>query len=324
LGGSTNAIVHLLAIAGRVPDIDLTLDDIERIGRRTPLLVDLKPSGDNYMEECVIHKLLLCLIHQEYISFHHAGGVPVLLRHLLDLLHLDALTVTGKTLGEELDALPPSHRQVIIRPLSDPLFPSSPLAVLYGNLAPKGAVIKQSAATKRLLSHTGPAVVFSSAADLAKRIDSDELEVTVDSVLILQNIGPIGGPGMPEAGLIPIPKKLARQGVKDIVRISDGRMSGTAAGTVILHVAPEAAVGGPLAVVQEGDLISIDVETRSLHLHVDSKEVEKRLSAWKGAGNKNFKPERGYSGLYKRSVLGAEMGVDFQFLRADGAKVVAG
>ncbi|KIJ37313.1 hypothetical protein M422DRAFT_178240 [Sphaerobolus stellatus SS14] len=299
LGGSTNAIVHILAIAGRVPGINLTLDDIDRIGRKTPLLVDLKPSGENYMED-----------------FHNAGGLPVLLRELRSLLHLNALTITGRTLGEELDTYPPSHKQLIIRPLADPLFPSSALAVLRGNLAPNGAVIKQSAATKGLLSHIGPAVVFSSALDLANRIDSEDLEVSPDNVLVLQNIGSVGAPGMPEAGLIPIPKKLARQGVKDMVRISDRRMSGTAAGTVVLHVAPESAIGGPLAVVRDGDLISIDVESRSLNIRIDPSELQRRLHVWEIAQNGKRKRERGYAGLYKTAVLGAELGADFDFLTA--------
>ncbi|KAF8531412.1 dehydratase family protein 2 [Gautieria morchelliformis] len=303
LGGSTNAIVHLLAIAGRVPNIDISLDDFDRIGRKTPLLVDLKPSGDNYMED-----------------FHNAGGVPVLLNEIRSLLHLDALTVTGKTLGEELDTYPQTHRQLMVRPLSDPLFPSAALAVLRGNLAPNGAVIKQSAASKPLLSHTGPAVVFASPADLAERIDTEDLEVTPDSILVLQNIGPVGAPGMPEAGLIPIPKKLASQGVKDMVRISDGRMSGTAAGTVVLHVAPEAAIGGPLAIVQTSDQITIDVPSRRLSLNIGEDEVTKRLEAWRAAGHSTLKSERGYAGLYKKSVLGAELGADFDFLRAEGTR----
>jgi dihydroxyacid dehydratase/phosphogluconate dehydratase len=259
---------------------------------------------------------------QEYAdispSFHKAGGVPVLLNELRSLLHLDALTVTGKTLGEELDTYPQTHRQLIVRSLSDPLFPSAALAVLRGNLAPNGAVIKQSAASKTLLSHTGPAVVFSSAADLAKRIDADDLEVTPDSILVLQSIGPVGAPGMPEAGLIPIPKKLARQGVKDMVRISDGRMSGTAAGTIVLHVAPEAAIGGPLAIVQTSDQITIDVPSRRLSLNIGEDELTRRLEAWRAAGHSTLKSERGYAGLYKKSVLGAEMGADFDFLRAEG------
>ena len=243
--------------------------------------------------------------------------MPILLRELRSLLHLDALTVTGKTLGEELDMYPGSHQQLIVRSLLDPIFPAAALAVLRGNLAPNGAVIKQSAASKTLVSHTGPAVVFSNAADLAKRIDLEDLEVTPDSVLVLQNIGPVGAPGMPEAGLIPIPKKLARRGVKDMVRISDGRMSGTAAGTVVLHVAPEAAVGGPLAIVHTGDHITIDVASRRLSLNIAESELSKRLETWWDAGHGTLKPERGYAGLYKKSVLGAELGADFDFLRAE-------
>ncbi|KDQ54527.1 hypothetical protein JAAARDRAFT_160559 [Jaapia argillacea MUCL 33604] len=300
LGGSTNAIVHLLAIAGRVSGVNLTLEDIDRIGKKTPLLLDLKPSGVNYMED-----------------FHNAGGVPVLLRNLAPLLHLDALTITGKTLREELSSYPPSHPQLIVRPLSDPLFPAGALAVLHGNLAPNGAVIKQSAASKSLLRHSGPAVVFSGVADMAKRIDSEDLQVTKDSVLVLQNIGPIGAPGMPEAGLLPIPKKMSRQGVTDMVRLSDGRMSGTAAGTIVLHIAPETAVGGPLAVVRDGDVIAIDVEQRLLRLDISVEELEGRLRDWKEKQGAP-KSERGYRGLYKKAVLGAEKGVDFEFLRADG------
>lgn len=248
--------------------------------------------------------------------------MPVLLRELRSLLHLDALTVTGKTLGEELDIYPRSHRQAIVRSLSDPIFPAAALAVLRGNLAPNGAIIKQSAASKRLLSHTGPAVVFSNSADLAKRIDLEELAVTPDSILVLQNIGPVGAPGMPEAGLIPIPRKLARQGVKDMVRISDGRMSGTAAGTVILHVAPEAAVGGPLTVVHTGDQITIDVALRRLSLDIGESELVKRLEVWRDSGRRTLRPERGYAGLYKKSVLGAELGADFDFLRAESTNTV--
>lgn len=241
----------------------------------------------------------------------------MLLRELRSLLHLDALTVTGRTLGEELDAYPPSHRQFIVRPLSDPLFPASALAILRGNLAPNGAVVKQSAASKSLVSHTGPAVVFSSPADLARRIDSEELDVTPDSVLVLQNIGPVGAPGMPEAGLIPIPRKLARRGVKDMVRISDGRMSGTAAGTVVLHVTPEAAIGGPLAIVRSGDLVTVDVALRRLCVDVSEVEVERRLGEWRRDG-RGRGGERGYAGLYRRTVLGAELGADFDFLRVGG------
>lgn len=298
IGGSTNAIVHILAMAGRLPDVEFTLADIDAIGRRTPMLVDLKPSGSGYMED-----------------FHRAGGMPVLLAQLRPLLHLDALTITGRTLGEELDALPAPFAQSIIRPLADPLFPASALVVLHGNLAPRGAVLKQSAATPALLRHAGPAVVFRSPADMAARIDSAELDVTPDSVLVLQHIGPVGAPGMPEAGLIPIPRKLAAAGVRDMLRLSDGRMSGTAQGTVVLHVAPEAAVGGPLALVRDGDVIALDAAARSLTLRVSDDELARRRAEWE-ARRPPQTFERGYRGLYKRTVQQADTGADFDFLRA--------
>ncbi|KAL1404832.1 hypothetical protein Q8F55_008442 [Vanrija albida] len=302
IGGSTNAVVHLLAIAGRVEGLDLTLDDFDRIGRRVPLLVDLKPSGNNYMED-----------------FYKAGGVPTLLRELGDLLHLDAMTITGKTLGAELEAYPSSFPQDIVRPRSNPLAPSASLVVLRGNLAPLGAVLKQSAMSPALKKHRGRAVVFRDADDLMARIDDPDLDVAADSVLVLQNIGPVGHPGMPEAGYIPIPKKLARTGVKDMVRISDGRMSGTASGAVVLHVAPEAAVGGPLAVVADGDWIELDVEARSITLDLPEDELHARLDKWKVEGRGKKRPARGYARLYHDKVVQADQGADFDFLRADAA-----
>ncbi|MFM2068169.1 MAG: hypothetical protein RLZZ584_3078, partial [Pseudomonadota bacterium] len=221
IGGSTNGIVHLAAIAGRM---GLTIDmaALDRMGRETPVLLDLKPSGQHYMED-----------------FHHAGGMATLLRELKPLLKLDALTVTGRTLGEEIDAAGPGFRQDVVRSIASPIYPQGGIAVLSGNLAPGGAIIKQSAADATLMEHTGRAVVFENLEDMADRIDSDDLDVSADDVLVLRNIGPKGAPGMPEAGYIPIPRKLARAGVKDIVRISDGRMSGTAFGTIVLHVTPE-------------------------------------------------------------------------------------
>ncbi|PWN90896.1 dihydroxy-acid and 6-phosphogluconate dehydratase [Acaromyces ingoldii] len=305
VGGSTNAVVHLLAIAGRLSGIDLTLADFDRIGRKTPLLVDLKPSGLNYMQD-----------------LHAAGGVVRLLSYLRPLLHLDAKTVTGSTLGEELDRFPlHDYPQGIVRPLSDPVFAAEALCVLTGNLAPQGCIIKQSAVLdRRLVRHRGRAVVFSSAADLAARIDAPDLDVDENSVLVLQNIGPVGHPGMPEAGYMPIPAKLARCGVKDIVRISDGRMSGTANGAIVLHVSPEAAVGGPLAVVRQGDFIELDVQARRLHLDIGKEEYDQRLADWKlshGKGRLRVKG-RGYRKLYKEHVLQAHKGADFDFLTADG------
>ncbi|KAJ5693277.1 hypothetical protein N7462_002700 [Penicillium macrosclerotiorum] len=311
IGGSTNAVVHLLAIANRHPDLQgvITLQTFEEIGQKTPLLIDLKPSGDNYMND-----------------FHNAGGMLALLHVLRPMLHLSAMTITGQTLGEILDAVPSkkfSFEQHIIRSLSDPLYPSSSLAVLRGNLAPNGAVLKASASKYRsLLSHTGPAVVFENSADLARRIDDPDLSVTKDSVLVLKGIGPIGNPGMPEAGLIPIPKKLATAGVKDMLRLSDGRMSGTAGGTIILHISPEAAVPeSAFGVVETGDLITCDIETRRLHLDVPDDVLQSRIEKRKKTMEDLLqakKQQRGYRGLYERSVNQAHEGTDFDFLTASG------
>lgn len=295
IGGSTNAIIHLTAIAGRL-GIRVDLDAVDRIGRETPVLVDLKPSGSHYMED-----------------LHDAGGLPRVLREIRGLLHLDAMTVTGRTLGEVLDAGAAAWPQVVVRGAADPIYPEGGLAVLRGNLAPNGAIIKQSAASPELLVHEGRAVVFSSIEDMVARIDAPDLEVAPGDILVLQNIGPKGAPGMPEAGLLPIPKKLAVRGVKDMVRISDGRMSGTAAGTIVLHVSPEAAVGGPLALVQSGDRIRLDVPARRIELLVGAAELDRRRSAL---------PQRvdeaaatGYRKLFLNSVLQAEDGVDFDFSR---------
>jgi dihydroxy-acid dehydratase len=295
IGGSTNGIIHLTAIAGRL-GIPVDLAHLDRLGRDTPVLVDLKPSGRHYMED-----------------FHKAGGVPALLRELKPLLHLDALTVTGRTLGEEIADSGPGFAQDVIRPLSNPIFAQGGIAVLRGNLAPGGAIIKQSAADAKLMQHEGRAVVFEDMPDMAARIDSDDLDVTADDILVLKNIGPKGAPGMPEAGYLPIPKKLARAGVKDIVRISDGRMSGTAAGTIVLHVTPESALGGPLAWVETGDRIRLDVAGRSLLLLVDDAEMARRKAARPVTAPT---AERGYLKLFLDSVTQADEGVDFDFLRA--------
>lgn len=302
LGGSTNAIVHLAAIAGRL-GFELELRALDRLGRETPVLVNLKPSGEYYMED-----------------FHAAGGMPALLRALKPLLQLDALTVTGRTLGQELDAAPPAFAQDVVRPLDAPIYREGGIAVLWGNLAPGGAIIKQSAADPALMEHEGRAVVFENAADLAARVDSDELDVSPGDVLVLKHIGPRGAPGMPEAGAFPIPRKLLRQGVKDAVRISDGRMSGTAFGTVVLHVTPEAAVGGPLAYVQHGDRIRLSVSRRELQLLVSDDELARRAQA---QPLQPPKAERGYRKLWHAHVLQADQGVDFDFLRAapSGVKV---
>jgi dihydroxy-acid dehydratase len=295
IGGSTNGIVHLAAIAGRL-GFDIDLDALDRMGRETPVLLDLKPSGQHYMED-----------------FHHAGGMATLLRELSPLLHLDAMTVTGRTLGEELDNAPPRFEQDVVRTVANPIYPQGSIAVLRGNLAPGGAIIKQSAADAGLMEHEGRAVVFENAADLAARIDSDDLDVEASDVLVLKNIGPKGAPGMPEAGYIPIPKKLARSGVKDMVRISDGRMSGTAFGTIVLHVTPESAIGGPLAYVQNGDRIRLSVARREITLLVSDAEIERRATL---APVIVPTAPRGYRALFLETVTQADKGVDFEFLRS--------
>ncbi|CAB3766615.1 IlvD/Edd family dehydratase [Paraburkholderia solisilvae] len=301
IGGSTNGIIHLTAIAGRL-GIRIDLDLLDRMARETPVLVDLKPSGQHYMED-----------------LHRAGGLVTVMRELKDLLHLDALTVTGRTLGEELDAAPPAFKQEVVRPLAKPVYPQGGIAVLRGNLAPGGAIIKQSAANAQLMEHEGRAVVFEDAEDLASRIDDPALDVTAQDVLVLKRIGPVGAPGMPEAGYIPIPRKLAREGVKDMVRISDGRMSGTAAGTIVLHVTPEAAIGGPLAIVRNGDRIRLSVQTRSIELLLSDDDIAARLAA---LPPRVADPDaRGYRKLFLETIMQADDGCDFDFLRAP--KVVA-
>ncbi len=295
IGGSTNGIVHLAAIAGRV-GLDIDLPALDRMGRDTPVLLDLKPSGQHYMED-----------------FHHAGGMATLLRELRPLLKLDAMTVTGRTLGEELEAQGPGFKQDVVRPFDNPIYPQGGIAVLYGNLAPGGAIIKQSAADAKLMEHEGRAVVFENAEDLANRVDDPGLDVTADDILVLKNIGPKGAPGMPEAGYLPIPMKLARAGVKDMVRISDGRMSGTGYGTIVLHVTPESAIGGPLAHVKNGDRIRLSVKNREISLLVSAEELAKRSK-----DNPITEPsgKRGYRKLFLQTVTQADKGVDFDFLRA--------
>jgi dihydroxy-acid dehydratase len=297
IGGSTNGLVHMTAVAGRL-GIQVDLAALDRMGRETPVLVDLKPSGQHYMED-----------------LQNAGGLTTVLRELKPLLHLDCLTVTGKTLGENIEQAPASWPQTVVRPLADPLYQEGGIAVLHGNLAPDSAIIKQSAASPRLLQHSGRAVVFDSLEDLANRIDDPELDVTADDVLVLRNAGPKGAPGMPEAGYIPIPRKLAAQGVKDMLRISDARMSGTAFGSIVLHVTPEAAIGGPLALVENGDRISLDVAARKLDLLVDQADLERRRAAW-SAPPAHPGSQRGYLKLYLDEVQQAGQGVDFAFLAA--------
>jgi dihydroxy-acid dehydratase len=293
MGGSTNALIHLVAMAGRA-GVKLPLERYNEFSAKTPLLANVRPSGDRYLME----------------DFYYAGGLRALLAELKDLLHLDCRTANGKTLGENL-AGARVYNDEVIRPRSRPLKDSGGLVVLRGNLAPNGAVIKAAAATPRLLSHTGKAVVFEDYNDMAARIDRDDLEVDADSVLVLRNSGPLGGPGMPEWGMLPVPKKLLKQGVRDMVRISDARMSGTSYGTCVLHVAPESFVGGPLALVKSGDLIELDVARRELNLKVDAAELARRRSAWR-APERKF--ARGYGALFSRHIRQADEGCDFDFL----------
>ena len=292
IGGSTNAIIHLIALARRC-GLTLELDRFDEISRRVPVLANIRPSGQFLMED-----------------FYYAGGLSALMSEITDLLHLDCLTVNGRTLGENLKSAA-IHNREVIRPRDTPLVASGGTAILYGNIAPAGSVLKISAADPRLLVHTGPAVVFKNYDDMDTRINRDDLEVTEDSVLILQSAGPLGGPGMPEWGMLPIPQKLLLKGVRDMVRISDARMSGTAYGTCILHVSPESHVGGPLALVREGDLISLDVPNRSLNVLIGEAELAARHAEWIPPAAHY---RRGYGALYSERVTQAHEGCDFDFL----------
>ncbi|MGO4402777.1 IlvD/Edd family dehydratase [Bosea sp. RAF48] len=294
IGGSTNGLVHLAAIARRA-GLSIDLAEFDAIGRKVPVLIDLKPSGDHYMEH-----------------FHWAGGVPKLMKELGDHLDRSAPTIDGRTIGEVADAAEDVPNQSIIRTAACPVKPTGGMAVLRGNLAPGGAVIKHSAASPALLKHTGRAVVFASVEDMVRRMDDPDLDVKADDVLVLTNAGPKGAPGMPEAGYIPIPKKLAQAGVKDMVRISDARMSGTAFGTIVLHITPESAVGGPLGLVRDGDMIRLDVEAREIALLVDDAERERRKSEWRPPAHL-AEESRGYRHLYLTTVLQADEGCDFDF-----------
>lgn len=291
ISGSTNAVIHLTAIARRA-GVKVDLNRLNRLSDETPVLVNLKPVGDNYMED-----------------FHAGGGVPAVLKEIRDLLHLDVPTVSGKTLRELIAApLADQVNRTIIRPRAEPVDPDGGLVAVFGTLAPRGAIVKRAAADKKLLEHEGRAVVFSSLEDLSKRIDDPDLDVTADDILVLQNAGPRSAAAMPEAGYLPIPRKLAKAGVKDMVRISDARMSGTAYGAIVLHVAPEAAVGGPLALVKNGDRIKLSVAQRKLDLLVDPAELEKRRKALPQPPKME---RRGYDKLYDAHVLQADEGVDF-------------
>jgi dihydroxy-acid dehydratase len=293
--GSTNALVHLAAIAGRA-GLKFDLAEFDQVGRDVPVLVNLKPAGQFFIED-----------------FHAGGGMPALWRRLRDKLDLSAPTVTGETLGDIVKRWPVYVDDEVIRPLDKPVYPGEAIAILSGNLAPGGAAIKLAAATKKLFTHQGPALVFDSLADLEARIDDPKLPVTPDSVLVLRNAGPIGAPGMPEAGALPIPKKLGAKGVTDMVRISDARMSGTAFGTVVLHIAPEASAGGPLALVRDGDIIKLDAPARRIELLVDDAELARRRQSWKPPE----KPKRGYARLYVERVTQADKGCDFDFLAGE-------
>jgi len=293
MGCSTNAIIHLIAQARRAGQ-DIGLDDFEKASRKVPVIANVRPSGEAYLME----------------DFFYAGGLPGLMSRIRDHLHLDCLTVTGKTLGENI-AQASVYDDDVIRPIDNPIYKEGALAVLKGNLAPDGCVIKPSACEARFLRHAGPALVFDDYPSMKKAIDDPDLDVTADHVLILRNAGPQGGPGMPEWGMLPIPTKLVRQGVRDMVRLSDARMSGTSYGACILHVAPESFVGGPLALVKNGDRITLDVAARTINLDVPEAELARRRAAWKPPARRF---ERGYGWMFSRHIRQANEGCDFDFL----------
>jgi len=300
VGGSTNFIIHLLAIAGRI-GVDLKLEDFDALGSKIPLLVNLKPSGEYLMED-----------------FFYAGGLPVVLHELRQYLHNDALTVNGKTIGEN-NINPPCYNRDVIASIDQPFQHEAGIAVLKGNLCENGAIIKPSAATPELMKHRGRAVVFETMEDYHARIDDPDLDIDEHSIIVLKNVGPVGYPGMPEVGNVDLPEKLLRKGVKDMVRISDGRMSGTAAGTVVLHVSPESAIGGTLALVQNGDIIELDVQARRLHLDVSDEELQRRRAQWVAPAPM---ATRGYVKFYIDHVQQAHLGVDLDLLRGGSGSEV--
>src|SRR5690606_20419706 len=302
IGGSTNFIIHLLAIAGRI-GVDLTLEDFDRLSHHVPVIANLQPSGKYFMED-----------------LYYAGGLPVVLHELRDYLHRDCITANGRTIAENSEGQTCYNREIITS-VDKPFNKMSGVAILRGNLAENGAVIKPSAATDRLMTHRGKAVVFEDIEDYKARIDDPDLDCDENSILVLKNVGPVGYPGMPEVGNMGIPGKLLSQGVTDMVRISDGRMSGTAFGTVVLHVSPEAALGGNFAVVQNGDEISIDVPNRTLTLHVSDEELERRKKTWKSTRVQHH--ERGYVRLYQQHVQQAHLGADMDFLRGSSGSEVS-
>jgi dihydroxy-acid dehydratase len=301
MGCSTNAIIHVIAQARRA-GCDISLDDFEAASRKVPVIANVRPSGDKYLME----------------DFYYAGGLRALMGELKSHLDLSVMTVTGKTLGENLEGAEVYNHDVI-RSLDNPIYAEGSLAVLKGNLAPDGCVIKPAAAEKRFLKHTGKALVFNSYPEMKEQINRPDLDVTADHVLILRNVGPQGGPGMPEWGMIPIPQKLVEQGVRDMVRISDARMSGTSYGACVLHVAPEAYIGGPLGLVENGDEISVDVAARRIHLNVSDSELERRKAA-RSAPEPRY--ERGYGWMFTRHIQQADLGCDFDFLQTGFGKPV--
>jgi dihydroxy-acid dehydratase len=296
VAGSTNAMIHLVAMARRA-GIEIKLTDFDDFAQKVPVIANLRPAGEWLMED-----------------FHIAGGIRALMHRLLPLLHGDARSVTGGTIADGLEGAE-VYNDEVIRPLDRPIVSSGGTAILYGNLAPNGCVIKPPAAEPRLLNHTGPALVFERYDDMTAAMEDPDLDVTPDHILILRNAGPIGGPGMPEWGMLPIPKKLLKQGVRDMVRISDARMSGTSYGACILHVSPEAAVGGPLAAVRNGDLITVSAAGRRIHLHLSDEEIAARIACWT-APDRNY--QRGYNWLFGRHVTQAHEGCDFDFLEGAG------
>jgi dihydroxy-acid dehydratase len=293
VGGSSNFIIHLTAIGGRI-GVELNLEDFDKLGSNIPLLLNLMPSGKYLMED-----------------FYYAGGLPVIINELRSLLHIDTITVTGKTHKENIEDSCSCYNKDVIYNFDDPIIKKAGIVVLKGNLAEKGAVIKPSAATPALMKHRGRAVVFENIEDYHARVDNDDLDIDETCVMVLKNVGPVGYPGMPEVGNMPLPKKLLDKGITDMVRISDGRMSGTAYGTVVLHVSPESAIGGNLALVQNGDMIELDVSDKKIHLEVSDEELSKRRKNWK---KEEQVTERGYVNLYVKHVLQADKGADFDFL----------
>jgi dihydroxy-acid dehydratase len=302
MGCSTNAVIHVIAM-GRRAGCDIGLDDFERASREVPVIANIRPNGDTYLME----------------DFYYAGGLPALMTRICDKLHLNALTVTGKTLGENI-ATAEVYNDDVIRTVETALYHEGALAVLKGNLAPNGCVMKPSACEKRFFKHTGPALVFDDYPSMKAAVDDENLDVTENHIMILRNAGPQGGPGMPEWGMLPIPTKLVKQGVRDMLRISDARMSGTSYGACVLHVSPEAHIGGPLALVHTGDMISVDVDARSINLDISEEEFAQRKAAWVAP-----KPyfERGYGWMFARHIGQADEGCDFDFLRTDFGAPVA-